>query len=314
MKVINTINYPELNEYLSNFETVQAFEGINDDDLKDGEVIIGCLKEESLRKCTKLKLYQHSMAGSDSLKKEWFPEGCMVCNATGSFGVAIAEWSIGALIYLMRNFDSFTLNKEKHRWDRLVSKHSIYNSTVLLLGMGNIGEEIGKRLKAMGAHVEGIRRHADDKPEWCEKIGTLDDLETMLPEADVIISCLPQNDSTRRILTKKEFLLMKKDAYFLNVGRGSVLDTSDLCETIKSGHLAGAALDVYEKEPLDEKSPLWDMKNVLISPHIAGCLDLDINKHLLTEIVKHNINTLLNGGTYLNEVDFATGYRKYLGK
>lgn len=312
MKVINTINHQELIEALKKYDAINIFDEISDEDLKDADVIVGCLKKEQLAKCENLKLYQHSMAGSDALKADWFPEGCIVCNATGSFGVAIAEWAIGAITYLMRNFEAFTLNKTIKKYDRLPSKHSIYGSTVLLIGMGNIGEEVGTRMKALGAKVIGIRRHKDDKPVWCDEIGDLNDLNTLLPKADIVVSSLPQSDNTRQILTKKEFMLMKKEAYYINVGRGSVLNTNDLCEVITSGHLAGVALDVYEKEPLEEKSPLWNMPNTLISPHVSGNLDLKVTREILASIVTHNIETLLNGGTYQNEVDYLTGYRKYI--
>ena len=107
---------------------------------------------------------------------------------------------------------------------------------------------------------------------------------------------------------------MKKEAYFINVGRGSVLNTNDLCEVLTMGQLAGVGLDVYEKEPLDEDSPLWNMKNTLISPHVSGNLDLKVTREILAEIATHNIETLINGGTYRNEVDYLTGYRKYIAK
>lgn len=314
MKIINTVNHKELIDALKKYEAINAFDGIKDDDLKDADVIVGCLTKEQLSKCEKLKLYQHTMAGSDALKADWFPKDCVVCNATGSFGIAIAEWTIGAITYLMRNFEAFSLNKVIKKYDRIPAKHSIYGSTVLLIGMGNIGEEVGTRLKALGATIIGIRRHKDDKPDWCDEIGDLNDLNGLLPKADIVVSSLPQSSDTRQILTKKEFMLMKKEAYFINVGRGSVLNTNDLCEVLTMGQLAGVGLDVYEKEPLDEDSPLWNMKNTLISPHVSGNLDLKVTREILAEIATHNIETLINGGTYRNEVDYLTGYRKYIAK
>lgn len=312
MKIINTVNCEELITALDKYNAINKFDELSDEDLKTADVIVGNLNYEQAKKCENLKLYQHVMAGSDAIKSDWFPEACVVCNATGSFGVAIAEWCVGAICYLMRNFENFTLNKGKRIYDRIPSKHSIYGSTVLLIGLGNIGEEVGVRLKALGASVIGIRRHKNDKPDWCDEIGDLNDLNTMLPKADIVISSLPQSGDTRQILTKNEFMLMKKEAYFVNVGRGSVLNTNDLCDVVNSGHLAGVALDVYEKEPLDENSSLWELKNTLISPHVSGNLDLKVTREILANITVHNIDTLLNGGQYKNEVDFSTGYRKYI--
>ena len=137
MKVYNTMNIESLNNYLKKFELTDNYE--------EADIIIGVLKEEQLKKCRKLKFYQHAMAGSDMLRADMFPDGCKVCNASGTFGVGISEYVIGSLIYLMRNFKTIALNQQNSKWERIWSRDSIYGSTVLLVGLGDIGMECAKR-------------------------------------------------------------------------------------------------------------------------------------------------------------------------
>ena len=139
----------------------------------------------------------------------------------------------------------------------------------------------------------------------------LADLDEIIGRCDIVISSLPQYDKTRNILTQKQFELMKEGSYLVNVGRGSLLNLDDLYLSLKNRHLSGAVLDVFEKEPLAENHPIWKMDNVFISPHIAGGMDLDINKELFAKLAIENIESFIHNKPLKNEVDFNTGYRKY---
>lgn len=304
MKVYNTMNIESLNNYLKKFELTDNYE--------EADIIIGVLKEEQLKKCRKLKFYQHAMAGSDMLRADMFPDGCKVCNASGTFGVGISEYVIGSLIYLMRNFKTITLNQQNSKWERIWSRDSIYGSTVLLVGLGDIGMECAKRLKPFNTRLMGIRRHIEDKPYIIDEIYSLDNLDSVIKECDIVICSLPKSKATDKLLTGKQFGLMKEGSYLVNVGRGNVLDLDDLYESLKSKHLSGAALDVFESEPLDESHPIWKLDNVLITPHIAGGMDLDTNKELFSELTANNIENFINNRQLKNEVDFETGYRRYI--
>ena len=226
MKVYNTMNIESLNNYLKKFELTDNYE--------EADIIIGVLKEEQLKKCRKLKFYQHAMAGSDMLRADMFPDGCKVCNASGTFGVGISEYVIGSLIYLMRNFKTITLNQQNSKWERIWSRDSIYGSTVLLVGLGDIGMECAKRLKPFNTRLMGIRRHIEDKPDIIDEIYSLDNLDSIIKECDIVICSLPKSKATDKLLTGKQFGLMKEGSYLVNVGRGNVLDLDDLYESLKS--------------------------------------------------------------------------------
>lgn len=310
MKIINNVDISKLNEYLKKYETINVY---NNEQLAECDIYVGNIRKQELTKAKNLKFLQLSMAGSDMYKAEMFSPGCKVANASGTFGVGISEYVIGSLIFLMRKFQTISNNQRNCRWDRdaAFAKDSIYGSTVLLLGLGNIGMECAKRLKAFGCHIIGVRRHINDKPDIIDEIYALDDLEKIIGRCDILISSLPQYDKTRNILTKKQFELMKEGSYLVNVGRGSLLNLDDLYESLKNKHLSGAVLDVFEKEPLDDNHPIWKLDNVFISPHIAGGMDLDINKELFAKLAIGNIENFINNRPIKNEVDYETGYRKY---
>ena len=310
MKIINTVDIPLLNDYLSQYDTINTYD---DEQLSSCDIYIGSIKKRELAIAKNLKFLQLSMAGSDSYKEEMFNEGCKVCNATGTFGIGISEYVIASLIFLMRKFSIISYNQRNCHWDRegVFAKDSIYGSTVLLLGLGNIGMECAKRLKAFGCYLIGVRRHTNDKPDIIDEIYSLADLDEIIGRCDIVIASLPQYDKTRNILTQKQFDLMKDGSYLVNVGRGSLLNLDDLYLSLKNRHLSGAVLDVFEKEPLAENHPIWKMDNVFISPHIAGGMDLDINKELFAKLAIENIESFIHNKPLKNEVDFNTGYRKY---
>lgn len=310
MKIINTMDIPLLNEYLKQFDTINTY---NDEDLDKCDIFVGNINAGELKKAKNLKLLQLSMAGSDYYKKEMFVGDCKVCNASGTFGVGISEYVIGSLIFLMRKFQTISYNQSCCKWDRegAFAKDSIYGSTILLLGLGNIGMECAKRLKAFGCKIIGVRRHTNDKPDIIDEIYALDNLDEILGKCDIVISSLPQYDKTKNILSAKQFELMKEGSYLVNVGRGSLLNLDDLYLSLKNKHLGGAILDVFGKEPLDENHPIWKLDNAFITPHIAGGMDLDINKEFFAKLAIENIENFINNKPLKNEVDFETGYRKY---
>ena len=280
-------------------------------DLSKYDIVCGKLNESDIRRCTNMKLYQQSFAGSEALKKDWFNENCVVCNGTGTFGVAIAEYMLGTIIYLMRNFGYYTRKQEKHIWDKIPSRNSIMGSTILVVGLGDIGMEFIFRAHNLGAKIIGIRKHPENKPEYVDKCGSLDDLDEYIKEADVVCMCLPNIKSTDNVITAKQLSLMKKDAYLINVGRGNCIVLDDLYNCLKNKEIAGASLDVFKSEPLDENHPIWDLDNILITPHVSGNLDLKVSRNRYVDLALHNIDQLDKERKFKSVVDFETGYRKY---
>lgn len=239
--------------------------------LEDATVIIGNPTEEDLKCCRRLRWLQVRTAGVDAyLKSGVLPAGTILTNASGGYGTAISEYLLAATFSLCRQMHRYRDQQSHHVWQPVGDIRCIARSTVLVIGSGDIGSKYAKKMHALGARVNGIRRSLDDKPEFFGKMGTLDDLDAMLPEADIVALCLPANPQTVGLLNAARFSKMKPGALFLNIGRGVLTDTKALMDALDAGQIAGAALDVTDPEPLPSDHPLWDYENVIITPHSAG--------------------------------------------
>ena len=172
---------------------------------------------------------------------------------------------------------------------------SIYGSTALILGLGNIGGEFAKRFKALGGHTIGVRRTDAQKPDFVDELYLMDKLEELLPRADVVALSLPETKETMKLIDAHKLARMKKGAILVNVGRGSAIDTDALRDALNSGHLSGAALDVTDPEPVPPDHPLWDTKNVLITPHISGGYNLPETYEKVFQLCADNL------GRYFHE-------------
>lgn len=214
------------------------------------------------------------------------------------------------MLALNKNFKNYINNMHEHSWKSYRGGKEIYHSTVIIVGLGDLGYELAKRLKAFECKTIGIKRNVSPIPRDIDELYTIDKLEEILPHGDFIISCLPQSTETINLFNKKRLLMMKSDALFVNVGRGSAVNTQDLKEVLKAGHLYGAALDVIDPEPFKTDDDLWDFDNVLITPHVSGGFEWDSVREYFTKLTIRNINHLIKNEPLENEVDFNTGYRK----
>lgn len=254
----------------------------------------------------------HSAGSDNYVKKGMLHPDTKLANASGTYGKAISEHVIGMILTLNKNLKQYIHHMDQHRWEVIPTGKEIYHSTVVIVGLGDLGYEIAKRLKAFDCHIIGIKRRLSPLPPHVDEIYTTDHLHDVLKKADFVISTLPQSQETIHIFNKEAFLCMKKDAVFVNVGRGSAVHTQDLISVLKQGHLYGVALDVCEQEPLDKNSELWDFDNVLITPHASGGYVWQSARHYYRELVIRNLQHLFNNESLENEVDFQTGYRKHI--
>ncbi|MDD6571432.1 MAG: D-2-hydroxyacid dehydrogenase [Thermoflexaceae bacterium] len=238
--------------------------------IRQADVIIGEPDMEWIQDAPNLKWIQMTWAGTDKYTRNpGFPEGVMLTSASGAFGVVISEYVIGAILNMYRRFPQYRKNQEMHLWMDMGSERCIYGKRVLILGAGNIGSETAKRLKTFGAYVSGVRR-TSLKKEFFDEMHTLKELDEELKKADIVIGCMPNNDDTVGLLDYHRLREMKADTLFVNVGRGHLLQDGSLEKVLLEGHLSGAVLDVESVEPLPQDSVLWDMENVMITPHISG--------------------------------------------
>ena len=220
-------------------------------------IILGNPTPAQLQNCGSLKLLQLQSAGADNYCKPGvLPESVALCNATGSYGVAIAEYMVGVTLMMAKNLHLYRDQQFAGVWRDLGEVVPIQGSRVLVLGLGDIGTEYALRMYTLGADITGITRTHKEGPPFVQKMAVTEELDQLLPEADIVALSLPGGDGTRGILGEKQIRLMKEGALLLNVGRGNAVDTDALTRALETGHLRGAALDVTDPEPLPAGHPI----------------------------------------------------------
>ncbi len=206
--------------------------------------------------------------------------------------------------HLYRDFQN---NRDWHKLD--APNHEIFlpESTVLIVGIGGIGTETARLCKMLGMRVLGIDARRDDKPEWVDDMFGPDQLDDQLPNADFVVLTIPHTPATEGLFNASKFSLMKNSALFINIGRGMTTKLDDLNDALRSGSIAGAALDVYEIEPLPADHPLWDAPNTILTPHIAAQGGRHLEERRF-EIVVENFRHFTAGEPLRNEVDKANWF------
>jgi len=221
----------------------------------------------------------------------------------------IGEHAVAMTLSLARGLVQYGRIMETAEWRRdLVSNppmYSVSGKTMLVVGLGGIGSAAAKRAKALGMRVIATRNSSREGPPWVDYVGLSDELNQLVAEADVVVNALPLTSSTQGLFSREIFASFKKGAYFINVGRGGTVVTDDLVAALESGLVAGAGLDVTDPEPLPAEHPLWQMPNVIITPHVAGS-GSDRRYHFM--LLRENVRRYLKGDALLNVVDPERGY------
>ncbi len=280
--------------------------------LPEAEVVIGNLTQEELAQAKNLRWLQIPWSGVNAYSAmEHFPQTVMLTNTTGAFGKVISEHMIGSMLVFCRTFVPYVRNQQQSLWRDAGEQKTLEGKTALILGAGDIGTETAKRLRAFEMHIIGVRRTAGACPDCYDEMHTLDALDILLPLADYILCALPDTPLTRGLFDEARLLRCKKDAVLVNVGRGSLIVTDDLVRVMRAGHLWGASLDVTDPEPLPSEHPLWQLDNVLITPHVAGASfgHLAQTEEKIIGIIAENLDRYLDGRPLKNVVDLAVGYR-----
>ena len=240
---------------------------------KDAEIIYGVCPEEIFQGMPNLKWFQSSSAGMDRLLYPALRDsGVIVTNAAGLYGSHVADQGFALLLGLTRNIHHFTRSQDKHVWGGRGNSPMIEigGFTIGVIGMGGIGQHMARRAKGFEMYVIGVDAYLKDKPDICDELVGIDQLPDVMSRADVVMIACPLTDETRGLINAENLALMKPTAYFINVARGPIHDEPALIEALQQRKIAGAGLDVTQVEPLSADSPLWDMDNVIITPHAAG--------------------------------------------
>jgi len=278
--------------------------------INEADVILGSIKPEAAIESKNLKWLQLWSAGSDPFQKFGrFPEGALLTNGTGAYGLTISEHIIAMIIMLKRKLYVHYQDQLECKWGSGVGEiSSIYGSTILIIGLGDLGREFAKKAKAMGAHIIGVRRSEGGIPDFVDEVYTVDKLDELLPRADIITMSVPDTNATRQMMNKERLAKLKKNAVIVNVGRGTAIDTEALYEALAEERIAGAALDVTDPEPLPPEHKLWKLPNVLITPHSSGNHNLPETYRRLIEIAIQNYESYTNDKPLRNIVDFKRQY------
>ncbi|MGH9070117.1 MAG: D-2-hydroxyacid dehydrogenase [Acidimicrobiales bacterium] len=227
----------------------------------------------------------------------------VVTTASGVHGAALAEFVVMAMIFFNRDFGRLIQNQRAHHWQR-GSGRLIAGQTAGIVGLGHVGAETATFVRALGARTIGVVRSlAGRSAATCgvDRLVVQEDLDQVLPELNVLVLALPHTSETEGLLSARRIAMLRPDCLLVNLARGSVVDEPALVAALKSGGIRGAALDVFAEEPLPPTSPLWDLPNVLVSPHSASTVDGE-NKRIV-QLFSDNLSRYQAGERLLNVLD-----------
>ena len=288
-----------------------AAEAVTPDQVSQAEIILGNLPIPLLQYAKRLKWLQLNYAGSDNYAAPGvLPEGVILTNASGCYGLAISECMLAGILQLIKRLDQYQRNQAQHIWRNEGAVSSIEGSTTLVVGFGDIGSSFAQRMHALGSTVIGIRRNVTGKPDYVSALYQMDALDRLLPLADFVSLSLPNSPQTQKIMGAKQFAEMKDSAILVNVGRGSAVDTDALVAALNGGQIGGAVIDVVDQEPLPAEHPLWDAPHLVLTPHVTGNYNLPETLRRIVNLSLRNLAAYLNGQPMESVVDFTTGYRK----
>ena len=235
----------------------------------EGVICNGLFLNHPIEKFTNLRYIQLTSAGFDRVPMEYIKEHSIeIHNARGVYSIPMAEFAVGGVLQLYKQSGFFAENQKQHKWEKHRGMLELCGKTVCIVGCGSVGTECAKRFKAFGCKIIGVDITVRCDENYDDMV-LLSDLDNVLSQSDVIVLTLPLTDVTRHIINADRLSAVKETAVLVNIARGAVIDTNALIETLQREKLGGAVLDVFEEEPLNEDSPLWDMENVIVTPHCS---------------------------------------------
>ena len=273
------------------------------------EIVCGSISPHFVARAGTLRWVQLQGAGVEGVVELYSGRhGVIVTNATGIHGIPMAEHLLGMMLSFAHLLHISIRRGVEKRWDRSICDNlfELSGRHALVVGAGSIGAAFAERASALGMKVSAIRRNPELPVAGASRVESMESLTECLRDADFVIDLLPATEETERVFGKAEFDAMKSGAYFLNAGRGRTVDESALVEALRSGSIAGAGLDVFEAEPLPADSSLWEMENVILTPHVSG--DTPEYSRRLLDIFSENFERYIAGKKLNNTIDLDLGY------
>ena len=297
MKVVHLADYERLGE-----------------EIGDADILVGfSLRPEQFAAAKKLK-WLHSLAAG--VAQLMYPElrqsPVIITNARHVHAPAMAEHALGLMLALARHLPSaWRYQQQRHWaqqeiWDERPHPMELRGRTLTIVGYGAIGKALGERARALGMRVVAVKRGIARGSEGAEALFPADKLTEALAEADFVVLAVPETPETKQMFAAQQFAAMKPTAYFLNIARGTLVDVPALLEALRAKRIAGAALDVTEPEPLPRESPLWELDNLIITPHLSALSER--LWHRQAALLLDNLDRFFAGRELLNLVDKQRGY------
>ncbi|MGY9005663.1 MAG: D-2-hydroxyacid dehydrogenase [Alphaproteobacteria bacterium] len=243
-----------------------------------------------------LKWMQFATVGIDIAEEHGLPDNVLITNIGDISQTALAGHAMALMLGVMRGFHRYEPYRADHNWARNEFSPDLIpatGGTMVILGMGRIGQDVARKAKAFDMEVICVTR-ADQPAPFIDRVVKREDAGSVLGEADVLMIAMPLDDETRNFIDAEKIALLKSDAIVVNVSRGQVVDEAALTDALKAHRIKGAGLDAFADEPLSPASPLWDLENVLMTPHIAG-QGGHAQKQGLSKLVQENLRLYLDG-------------------
>jgi phosphoglycerate dehydrogenase-like enzyme len=284
--------------------------------IRDAEVYFGFgIPRELFLEARKLRWVHSAAAGvGTALHDEMRSSDVVLTNSAGIHAIPIAEYAVAGVLHFLRGFDVAIDQQRQSRWDKAffvaedAPLREMDTVRALVIGTGGLGGETGKRLSALGARVTGVRRRVElGPPPGFDRVITMADLDRALPDHDVVVLAAPLTPETKGLLTGARLDLLPRGAIVVNVARGALLDEVALVDRLERGRLRGAVLDVFREEPLASTSPLWHLRQILLTPHISPVSPGRFWPRQL-DLFLSNWARYVGGQPLINQVDKNAGY------
>lgn len=258
----------------------------------DAIVCNGIFLYHKLEDFSSLKYIQLTSAGFDRVPLDEIKKrNIIINNARGVYSIPMAEWALARILERYKHLTTFNGNQKQSVWVKDRNLREINGTSVAIVGAGNIGQEVAKRLSAFGTHITGYDVFLGDR-QYFEDVHHVDALRSEIQKYDIVVLTAPLTDETKHMISGNILESMKKDAILVNIARGGLVDTSDLINVLRKRTDIYAALDVFEEEPLPNSSPLWQMDNVAVSPH--NSFVSNGNNERMFSVIFNNLKQYLN--------------------
>jgi D-2-hydroxyacid dehydrogenase (NADP+) len=280
--------------------------------ITDADVYLGWISRDALLKAKNLKWIQSPSSGVDNFLTipELVENEVLLTSAVGTHGACLAESVLGMILAFNRGIRASILCQKEHVWairEIRPKQIELTGSTMGIIGFGVVGRSLAKRAYAFDMRIIAVDLYPKNKPDHVDKLWGMEHLNDLLKESDYVVVAVPYTPDTKGMIGTEQLALMKPSAMLVVISRGGVVDQVALAQALKEKRIASAALDVVRPEPLPEDSELWDMENVLITPHIAGGTQYE-GQHILS-IFRENLGRLLRGELPLrNQADKKRGF------